>query len=60
MVDCVMEVFTRTEQSTSDEQLKLLARKAFLDSLTGLPNKDYLENKLKSMLTSNSFGNRPG
>ncbi len=52
MVDCVMEVFTRTEQSTSDEQLKILARKAFLDSLTGLPNKDYLENKLKSMLAS--------
>ena len=52
MVDCVMEVFTRTAPSASDEQLKLLARKAFLDSLTGLPNKEYLENKLKSMLAS--------
>lgn len=52
MVDCVMEVFTRTDQSTSGEQLKSLARKAFIDSLTGLPNKEYLENKLKSMLAS--------
>jgi diguanylate cyclase (GGDEF)-like protein/PAS domain S-box-containing protein len=52
LIDCVMEVFTRTEQSASDEQMKLLARKAFLDSLTGLPNKEYLENKLKNMLAS--------
>lgn len=52
ILDCVMEVFTRTEHSATDEQLKILARKAFLDLLTGLPNKDYLENKLKSMLAS--------
>lgn len=52
LVDCVMEVFTRADPSTSDEQLKVLVRKAFLDSLTGLPNKEYLENKLKSMLAS--------
>jgi len=52
MIDCVMEVFTRTDPSATDEQLKILARKAFLDALTGLPNKDYLENKLKSMLAS--------
>lgn len=52
MVDCVMEVFTRSDPSATDEQLKILARKAFLDSLTGLPNKEYLESKLKSMLAS--------
>lgn len=52
MINCTMEVFTRTGQVTNADQLKELARKAFIDSLTGLPNKDYAENKFKSLLAS--------
>ena len=29
-----------------------MARMAFVDTLTGLPNKEYIENKMKSMLAS--------
>ena len=52
MIQSTMEVFTRSGQSADYEQLKNLARMAFVDALTGLPNKEYIENKMKSMLAS--------
>ena len=51
-IQCTMEVFTRGGIETNFEQFKDLARKAFIDSLTGIPNKDYIMNKLKSLLIS--------
>ncbi len=52
LINSSVEIFTREGQSFDNEQLKVLARKAFIDSLTGLPNKEYMENKLRSMLNS--------
>ena len=52
MIHSTVEVFSREGQSSDSEQIKQLARKAFIDSLTGLPNRDYIENKLKSILAS--------
>lgn len=52
LIQCSMEVFTRGGPETNFEQFKDLARKAFIDSLTGIPNKDYITNKLKSLLVS--------
>jgi diguanylate cyclase (GGDEF)-like protein len=51
-INCTMEVFTRGGLAGSYDQLKALARKAFVDSLTGLPNRDYIETKLTSLLSS--------
>jgi diguanylate cyclase (GGDEF)-like protein len=51
-IQCSVEVFTRGGLETNFEQFKDLARKAFIDSLTGIPNKDYITNKLKSLLLS--------
>ena len=52
LVNATMEVFTRSDSVTSTEQLKDLAQKAFVDSLTGLPNKQYIESKLENLLSS--------
>ena len=46
-----IEVFSK-ENQVSPEKMKELTRKAFVDGLTGLPNKEYSYNKLKSMLST--------
>jgi diguanylate cyclase (GGDEF)-like protein/PAS domain S-box-containing protein len=48
----MMEVFTRSFGAASSDQLKELAHKAFVDSLTGVPNKEYTDGKLRSLLSS--------
>jgi diguanylate cyclase (GGDEF)-like protein/PAS domain S-box-containing protein len=55
-VHSTMEVFTRSGSVTSNEQLKDLAQKAFVDSLTGIPNKQYIESKLENLLASQVAG----
>ena len=52
LIHSTVEIFSREGQSPDTEQLRKLARKAFIDSLTGLPNREYIENKLKSLLAS--------
>lgn len=52
LIQCSMEVFTRGGSEMNFEQFKDLARIAFIDSLTGIPNRDYITNKLKSLLVS--------
>jgi diguanylate cyclase (GGDEF)-like protein/PAS domain S-box-containing protein len=47
--------FTKTIFIENINQVKDLARKAFVDALTGLPNKEYIDSKLKSLLTSNEI-----
>ncbi len=54
-----LEVFTRTGSVTSTEQLKDLAQKAFVDALTGLPNKQYIESKLENLLSGQVAGESP-
>lgn len=49
--------FTKTIFIENMNQVKDLARKAFIDTLTGLPNKEYLDSKLKSLLTSTEIQN---
>ncbi len=51
-VQATMEVFTRSFGKANSEQLKELAQKAFLDSLTGIPNKEYIDGKLRSLLAN--------
>ncbi len=55
-VSSTMEVFIRTGSVTSIEQLKDLAQKAFVDSLTGIPNKQYIDSKLDNLLSSQVAG----
>jgi len=52
LIHSSMEFFTRESEKSDYEQYKNLARRAFVDALTGLPNKEYIENKVKSMLSS--------
>ncbi|MDT8899800.1 diguanylate cyclase domain-containing protein [Anaeroselena agilis] len=59
-VNSTMEVFTRSGSVTSIEQLKDLAQKAFLDSLTGIPNKQYIDGKLENVLSSEMPGESSG
>jgi diguanylate cyclase (GGDEF)-like protein/PAS domain S-box-containing protein len=47
-----MEFFVRSALAENTEHMKTLARKAFIDADTGLPNKEYMEGKLKSLLCS--------
>lgn len=54
-----MHVFTRMGAVTHQEQLKELAQKAYRDPLTGIPNKQYMENKLKSILAAEVPGENP-
>jgi diguanylate cyclase (GGDEF)-like protein/PAS domain S-box-containing protein len=49
--------FTKTIFIENNNQVKDLARKAYVDTLTGLPNKEYIDSKLKSLLTSNEISN---
>ncbi|EIW17891.1 MULTISPECIES: GGDEF domain-containing protein [Pelosinus] len=49
--------FTKTIFIENVNQVKDLARKAFVDTLTGLPNKEYLDSKLKSLMTSTEIQN---
>jgi PAS domain S-box-containing protein len=49
--------FTKTIFIENINQVKDLARKAFVDALTGLPNKEYIDSKLRSLLTSNEISN---
>ncbi|MDR7866585.1 MAG: GGDEF domain-containing protein [Sporomusaceae bacterium] len=56
LVNSTMEVFTRSGSVTSTEQLKDLAQKAFVDSLTGIPNRQYIESKLENLLAGEVSG----
>jgi two-component system cell cycle response regulator len=58
-ISAAMQVFTRRGAVTRQEQLKELAQKAYLDTLTGLPNKQYIENKLRSILATEVPGENP-
>lgn len=51
-----METFTKNESVGNFDQVRELARKAFLDSLSGLPNKEYIDSKLSALLASESIG----
>ncbi len=51
-IEATMEVFTRNGSVASSEQMKELALKAYIDSLTGVPNKEYIDGKLRSLLAS--------
>ena len=53
----VMETFTESSRMGNFDQVKELARKAFIDSRSGLPNKEYMDNKLRNLLASDSVGN---
>lgn len=55
-ISFTMEYFMKSVLTDNTEQMKALARKAFIDSVTGLPNKDYMEGKLKSLLSSSGNG----
>lgn len=56
LIQCSMEVFTRYSLTSDVNQLKELARKAFIDAWTGLPNRDYIETKLSSLLAVSAMG----
>ncbi len=58
-IRATMQVFTRSGTVTRQEQLKDLAQKAYLDPLTGIPNKQYIETKLKSILAEEVPGENP-
>ena len=47
-----METFTKNHSVSNFDQVRELARKAFLDSLSGLPNKEYIDSKLGTLLAS--------
>jgi len=51
-----METFTKNNTTNNLGQIQDLVRKAFIDSLSGLPNKEYMNSKLRSLLSSDSFG----
>ncbi len=49
-----MALFVKSGTPTNPSQIKELMRKAFLDSLTGLANREYMENKVRMLLASES------
>ena len=51
-----METFTLNNATNNIGQIQDLVRKAFIDSLSGLPNKEYMNSKLRSLLAAESFG----
>ncbi|WP_378957230.1 diguanylate cyclase domain-containing protein [Pelosinus sp. sgz500959] len=51
-----METFTKNNSVGNFDQVRELARKAFLDSLSGLPNKEYIDSKLSTLLASEAIG----
>lgn len=51
-----METFTKNNPIGNFDQVRELARKAFLDSLSGLPNKEYMDSKLSALLASETIG----
>ncbi len=54
-----LALFIKSGMSTEPAQIKELMRKAFLDSLTGLANREYMESKVRMLLsTANERGNR--
>ena len=59
LIEGTIEVFSK-EIQVSTEQMRELTRKAFVDTLTGLPNKEYIFNKLKSMLANHVAGDSTG
>ena len=52
----IMETFTKNSPVGNFDQIQELARKAFIDSRSGLPNKEYMDNKLRSLLAAESVG----
>jgi len=50
-----LEVFLQQKDFGVDGRLKELARTAYIDQITGLFNKSYLETKLKSVVTADSL-----
>lgn len=48
------ELFLINIQTATSERLKTLARAAYIDQITGIFNKTYLDNKLKSLLTTHT------
>lgn len=49
-----MEIFRTTERAIRPEILKELARRAFLDPVTGVPNREYINGKIKSLLSQSA------
>ena len=49
--------FSKTIFIENINQAKDLARKAFVDTLTSLPNKEYIDSKLRSLLSSQEINN---
>ncbi|HMM20115.1 MAG TPA: sensor domain-containing diguanylate cyclase [Selenomonadales bacterium] len=49
------ELFIRHEGAGRDQQIRELARRAFIDSITGLPSRQYLESKLQVLLSPESL-----
>lgn len=47
-----LALFVKSGTPTNAQQLKELMRKAFLDSLTGLANREYLESKVRMLLSA--------
>lgn len=50
-----IELFVNHEDAGKHHQIKELARRAFIDSITGLPNRQYLESKLQVLLSEESL-----